>query len=118
MAKNDPSLSEAGQAPSNGAIEDIQPLASEGAAETQLAEKWWTEVADEDSLRSHDRLRPWLEETEDKARRDSYQRLQPLINQRNTYLGRLTADSKQMVRDFERAQRSEERRVGKAWRSG
>ncbi|SRR6266487_3361322 len=106
MAKNDPSLSESGLAPSNGAIEDVQPLSAEGAPEdTQLAEKWWTEVADEDSLRSHDRLRPWLEETEDKARRDSYQRLQPLINQRNTYLGRLTADSKQMVRDFERAQR-------------
>src|SRR2546426_1015723 len=112
MAKNDPSLSESGLAPSNGAIEDVQPLSTEGAPEdTQLAEKWWTEVADEDSLRSHDRLRPWLEETEDKARRDSYQRLQPLINQRNTYLGRLTADSKQMVRDFERAQRRREKRL-------
>ena len=67
MAKNDPSLSESGLAPSNGAIEDVQPLSTEGAPEdTQLAEKWWTEVADEDSLRSHDRLRPWLEETETK----------------------------------------------------
>src|SRR5437867_10791375 len=106
MAKNDPSLSETSLRPSNGAVEDIEPLQTEGAPEDlQLAEKWWTEVADEDSLKTHARAQPWLEEAQEKARRETHSRLQPLINQRNAYLGQLTKDSKQMVRDFERAQR-------------
>lgn len=91
--------------------EETQPLSApveEVPEETPEAEptiKWWEGVEDEDSLKAHERAKPWLDEVEDTARRKVYTELHPLINQRNTHLTNLANQGGRVLKEVERAAR-------------
>lgn len=92
--------------------EEIQPLSApaEGEPPPEGEEgeppvNWWAAIESEDDLKAHERAKPWLEETQDKARREIHSRLQPLINQRNTHLQNLVSQGSRVVKEVERAQR-------------